>query len=527
MTITYRQAKGSALTHAEMDENLRDLREFSQSATYTAGTVGAKLKQTVSVTDAPFYADPTGVADSTAAIQAAITAANVIIFTGGGTFNLTGNISIPSNRKIVVEKGATVINTGGRFTAENAQNVEWQIDGWVKSVAISTAASKPLWTGSVGERGFIEFAENYVAGSAANGFWVHGSGKVSGDWTGTPNASDYATQTNKKGIACWNAADVLVDGLEIFGFNGEAVYASFFDAVSKNIVFSNNYVHDTRHSCLNFNGGTNGGGCSIRDNFVVNCYQLESSVGEISNNYIDTTISYGIFTGAGSGYGPVVIRDNTIKNAGVSAIAALYSNGNSVTNVQIEDNRIYSPYQYAVLVNWCNNVTVRGNLCVGSATGAGAYDIGLSNCLRATVTENTFLQPGGFAQAGRVVIDPTNSFDCSVDPNTNIYLPTTGTAGGKTGNGTQALTSATALLLPALGSVFTVSGVTTITSIAAADTYKSNWDGREIILIFQGILTFTDGSNLKLAGDFVTTADDTIKLICDGTNWFEICRSVN
>ena len=41
------------------------------------------------------------------------------------------------------------------------------------------------------------------------------------------------------------------------------------------------------------------------------------------------------------------------------------------------------------------------------------------------------------------------------------------------------------------------------------------------------VLTFTDGSNLKLAGNFVTTADDTITLAYDGTNWYEICRSVN
>lgn len=46
--------------------------------------------------------------------------------------------------------------------------------------------------------------------------------------------------------------------------------------------------------------------------------------------------------------------------------------------------------------------------------------------------------------------------------------------------------------------------------------------------MFQGIVTFTDGNNLKLAGNFVTTADDTITLCCaDGTNWYEVCRSVN
>jgi hypothetical protein len=40
-------------------------------------------------------------------------------------------------------------------------------------------------------------------------------------------------------------------------------------------------------------------------------------------------------------------------------------------------------------------------------------------------------------------------------------------------------------------------------------------------------LTFTDGNNLKIAGNFVTSADDTITLVCDGTNWFETCRSAN
>lgn len=67
-----------------------------------------------------------------------------------------------------------------------------------------------------------------------------------------------------------------------------------------------------------------------------------------------------------------------------------------------------------------------------------------------------------------------------------------------------------------------VSGTTTITSI-----YASQQAGRRITLIFQGVLTFTDGSNLKLNGNFVTTADDTITLVCDGTNWYEVSRSAN
>lgn len=33
--------------------------------------------------------------------------------------------------------------------------------------------------------------------------------------------------------------------------------------------------------------------------------------------------------------------------------------------------------------------------------------------------------------------------------------------------------------------------------------------------------------NLKLAGNFVATADDVLLLCSDGTNWYEISRSAN
>jgi hypothetical protein len=70
-------------------------------------------------------------------------------------------------------------------------------------------------------------------------------------------------------------------------------------------------------------------------------------------------------------------------------------------------------------------------------------------------------------------------------------------------------------------SVHNVTGTTTITSITAQD-YPI---GQLLTLIFGGILTFTDGSNLKLAGDYTTSAGDTITLISDGTNFYEIARS--
>ena len=88
--------------------------------------------------------------------------------------------------------------------------------------------------------------------------------------------------------------------------------------------------------------------------------------------------------------------------------------------------------------------------------------------------------------------------------------------------GGAAVASATALPLPT-GRVFHVTGTTNITSITSTNFAA----GCVITLIFDGVLTFTDGSNLKLNGNFVTSADDTITLVYDGSNWYEMCRSAN
>lgn len=81
---------------------------------------------------------------------------------------------------------------------------------------------------------------------------------------------------------------------------------------------------------------------------------------------------------------------------------------------------------------------------------------------------------------------------------------------------------AAAAIVPT-GNLFHVTGNTNITSITSTGIVA----GTRITIIFDGTPTFTDGSNLKLAGNFVATADDTITLVYDGSNWYEICRSIN
>lgn len=64
-----------------------------------------------------------------------------------------------------------------------------------------------------------------------------------------------------------------------------------------------------------------------------------------------------------------------------------------------------------------------------------------------------------------------------------------------------------------------VTGTTTITAITALAA------GARVVLWFTGVLTVAEGSTLKLLGDYVTQANDTLELISDGTNWYEVSRS--
>lgn len=108
-------------------------------------------------------------------------------------------------------------------------------------------------------------------------------------------------------------------------------------------------------------------------------------------------------------------------------------------------------------------------------------------------------------------------FAAGVIAQTNGGSGITGLSGGG-----AAVASAAALPLPT-GRLFHVTGTTNITSITSTN-FQS---GVCITLIFDGVLTLTDGNNLKLAGNFTTAADATWSGCYDGTNWFETSRSTN
>lgn len=221
-----------------------------------------------------------------------------------------------------------------------------------------------------------------------------------------------------------------------------------------------------------------------------------------------------------------------------TADSSAQSRGISISNLYSEFSLTS---QVGVLINNVSNVLIDGYeilatvqpAAVVQITGAGIFGGGSSGITVRNVS-------GGFANTTKIIDDQVSSV--VVDGGADASFPmqflawystpvSIGTSGRQSLGQVVGLQyakqgsdiTAAATITPREGNFFVVTGNTNITSVTAAARDK----GRIITFQFSGTPTFTDGSNLKLAGNLVATADDTITLVCDGTNWIEIARSVN
>ncbi len=160
-------------------------------------------------------------------------------------------------------------------------------------------------------------------------------------------------------------------------------------------------------------------------------------------------------------------------------------------------------------------------LTVGSSSfgfrgrlGTGAFDAsGESNTFH--IVDADFHFNNANNNAANFRIDGTDDNVLFVDASENDVQ-----INGTLDQGMATVASAASVTLPE-GNVFTVTGTTGITSIDALPA------GTVIHLIFESVLTVTDGGNLKLNNSFSATADDVLTLVSDGTDWYEISRSTN
>jgi hypothetical protein len=286
---------------------------------------------------------------------------------------------------------------------------------------------------------------------------------------------------NNNIIGCWFVGAVgtstrgIAIGDGIVSNEGWMISDTLVYGHSRNIAFFGSAANKVNNCILDF--GTEFG-VLLQSSGPVSC-----TLCTITNNYIAMTgaADSGVFcansiaTAAGQA-GHRIAGNNILVYGGSTLTNGIFVDGTQDTDHTIDGNTIQ----------------------------ASTFDVRLSaTAVRATVVNNHAYGPG-------------YSFVGGADP---IFQNNRGTVIGGT---IPAVASAAAVTLPVGPKVYTITGVTTITSIVA-----TGHTGDTVTLIFAGILTFTDGSNLKLSANFVTSADDTITLFCDGTNWFEISRSAN
>lgn len=152
-------------------------------------------------------------------------------------------------------------------------------------------------------------------------------------------------------------------------------------------------------------------------------------------------------------------------------------------------------------------------------------DGGESNCVESWYGGSLRVYSDGGATQKFAVVGSSGNTSIAGTLNVTGVMSSTAaitTASYLQGGATAAVASATTIA-PCAGDVCHITGTTNITDMSGYDTYP----GRSVCLVFDGVLTFTDGNHLKLAGNLSTTADDVICLTSDGANWFERARSVN
>ena len=195
------------------------------------------------------------------------------------------------------------------------------------------------------------------------------------------------------------------------------------------------------------------------------------------------------------------------------ATAGVYINTDDNNPTKISDHRSWGGTTHGILIDG-GDVNINDSNMRGVVNGISLTDTS------STVTISTTRFSGLTTSAinntistSKIFIDSNNDFHDYSGVVANVNLTA------------QSLASASAVTLPNTGSVFNITGTTNI------NTLGQGWAGRQVSLMFNGILTVANatGSNtsIRLSGatNFATTNGGTLTLTHNGTQWYETGRS--
>lgn len=528
-------------------QDVNDSTYYAYSKTYAAGTAGAKFKQRKNLRDAGLIADgnyATGAGtDNSALLQAAI---NLLATTGGGVLVDDGGIYKLSSQ-VVWPDGVSFIGSGKWSTiffcptAFANTNGLWRISGSNGFPTCHQGFSLLAQTGGSGGYGLVSVKN----GVFIDDIWVNGFLTGSGiKLSNTDNfLSNFASEQSQQGVEITessvnvqhgtvyectqgvlvnNNASVETGRVTLTSIRASSCPQSGFVVSSgKNVTMNScsaSHINNGRFSvagvrCVSatnvlidgFSGNIGGTASTTAD-----CISIDSaSIGvEISNPEIigwrDGISTSGTRVTISGGSSRLNGRHGANLNGGVTVkVNGLDTSLNGLTGTGNGVNSINSVAQAAHLITNITSIQASGgpmqNGILANISVADAVTVIDGNiCLFNSVADIALSGTTGNIRYGRA--------------NTvNIISDTP-----------PSVASVAALTLPPSGDTIAVTGTTNITSIAATGSAR-----RVVTLNFASALTVVDASNLVLNGNLVTATNTTLTLYCNGTNWYEIARSVN
>lgn len=511
---------------------------FGGTNTITAAEIGAGITPT-NFSYMPGWAtrfgvDVTGASDASAALQNALNAAAsgawfqanggaTVVIPSGAKLQILSNITIPNNVTLIGPQSFV-----GTMTA-NSQNANYAALGG--SIALASTATITM-----------------DAGACIDGLLIYRQGMT---FPATDSSAFAGTAITVAGD------DVCIKSSMILGFN-QAVSSNgyqrlkCFDLLMDNVngIYVNNSqdtLHFSRCHCWPF---------AVFRTGLTAAQQQRSGTAYSINNSNDWGKIHDCFSfGYNTGFFVNTCNSLDFVQCGADSTGA-YGSGFATQGVcydiefgQCQSSGQSQGWSLAHLFDSVNNkrTSVRLNGCV--SWGDGTHGI----LINSTCTGDTQIRggeirnvPNGISYAvtaGTAILDvDLVRFDSDVTVPFNISVSTTNVNIGNSNDfgaiaaGTQligtpanvgvaSIASQAQINIPETGDTFIVTGTNGIS------TAVFGWAGREVTLIFSGILTITSATgaynDIRLSGNlnFTTAAGSTLTIRHNGVQWYEMGRA--